>query len=321
MKKQRDYKLALICGDGAIRGGFIAGVLTRLLELYPEHVKHPYIATASSASVGSLSYYLSHGENHPGKEVWIKALSSKDFIDFKSTKDFFSDTPVYDIEYMAQTVFKKNFPLNIKAIQTSPTKFYFPVYNLNLKQVEIFTNLELGKIEKAPDFPYVIHSMANKDLYSLIQASNAAPFVYDRSVKIGEYQYIDAAAWMPILIDVPELDECKKIIIVTKRDNSLKRKINYFILGFVFPWLLKPFRKKMLPMGAYYQYGRKPKTIGGFDKRLQNTTKSEDMVYIRPSKKLGGQTDNTIETLQRNFDHGLEVVEELRGKLDQFFTK
>src|SRR4051812_30647364 len=103
---------ALICGDGAIKGGFVAGAVTRLLEKYPQEMASVKIVTASSASVGSMCYYISHLHEHPGREIWMTALSSKNFISFSSIRDFYRSKPIYDIEYMAEQVFRTQNPLD-----------------------------------------------------------------------------------------------------------------------------------------------------------------------------------------------------------------
>ena len=62
-------RVSLICGDGGIRGGFIAGAMARLLEDFPNQIKNLQIATASSASIGSMLYYLSDKEKHLGCDI------------------------------------------------------------------------------------------------------------------------------------------------------------------------------------------------------------------------------------------------------------
>ena len=92
-------ELALICGDGAIKAGFIAGAVTALLETFPDEISNVKTIAVFSASVGSMCYFLSHGLDHPGREIWLKALASKDFINYDSVRSIYSKRPIYDIDY------------------------------------------------------------------------------------------------------------------------------------------------------------------------------------------------------------------------------
>lgn len=312
--------ISLICGDGAIRGGFIAGAVTRLLEKYPQQMKNLTNITASSASVGSMFYYISHLEEHPGREVWMNSLSSEKFIRYNGFSDFFKDEPIYDIEYMSEYVFRRENPLNVEKILNSTVNYYFPVYNLDLKRIEIFTNRRLEEVPKAEGYPYKINTLHGQDIYHVIHAANAAPFVYDRSVRIGEYQYMDAAAWMPHLIDFPGVKGTKKILIVTKYDDSFRRRLTYMGMGFLLPLLFLPFRKKRLPLDAYFQYGRKPGVIHKNAHESNILLKYDSFVAIKPKVKLGAQTDNDPKTLKANFMQGYNLVDDMSLQFEEFFS-
>lgn len=312
--------ISLICGDGAIRGGFIAGAVTRLLEKYPDHMKNLSNITASSASVGSMFYYISHLENHPGREVWMGSLSSEKFIRYSGFFDFFKDEPIYDIEYMAEYVFRKENPLDVDKILNSAINYFFPVYNLSLKRVEIFTNRKLNDVLTDETYPYKINTLHGLDLYHVIHAANAAPFVYDRSVRIGEYDYMDAAAWMPHLIDFPGVKSTRKILIVTKYDDSFRRRLTYMGMGFLLPLLFLPFRKNRLPLDAYFQYGRKPGVIHKNAQEGNVLRKYDSLIVVKPKLKLGSQTENSRETLKYNFMHGYNLVDEMSSEFEEFFA-
>lgn len=314
----REFNISLHCGDGAVRGGFIAGAMVRLLEEYPDYLANLSEITASSASVGSALYFLSDLKDNPGREIWIDALSSKNFIDYDKFSRFLDDKPIYDIEYMARKVFEKDHPLNIENIVSSSTKLYFPIYNVDEGTIELFTNQPSENLPH--DDNYIVRSIENKDIYEVIMAANAAPFVYDNTVNIGGVAYIDAAAWMPLVFNTPTNKCTKRIVIVTKSDSSLKRRLNYMFLGFIFPFILKLFRSQMLPLNAYFQYGRKPWVIDKIDRVLEKFSQKNDLIVVRPRAKLGSQTDNSKETLQSNFEHGYDLIGEMKPEFDIFFN-
>ncbi|NOX98233.1 MAG: hypothetical protein GXP30_00595 [Verrucomicrobia bacterium] len=251
----------------------------------------------------------------------MSELSSKNFIDYKNMSDFFSDKPVYDIDYMADEVFRNRHPINVKNVLDSPIDFYFPMYNIDLSRIELFSNRTTEQLKFEPGTSCTINSIEQYDVYDLIRAANAAQFVYDKPVKIGDYHYMDAAAWCPYLIDVPGIKGSKKIVIVTKSDNSFRRRLTYLFMGFVFPFLIGPFRSRHLPWHSYFQYGKKPWLIDRMSKEADVLHKYDSLITIKPRIKLGGQTDNSPETLRKNFMHGYDLIDEMEEEFIRFFKQ
>jgi len=311
--------ISLICGDGALRGGFIAGAVSRLLELYPTEVKNISNISASSASVAGMLYLLSHGEKHPGKQIWTQALSSSDFLRYSSPADILKKSPIYDVEYLTEKIFRRDNPLNIDSILNSPTAYYFPIYNVTKRRVEVFSNKWYNEADGS--YPYSVKHIEGLDIYRLIQASNAAPYIYDRAVRIGDCEYVDAGAWVPHLLNFPGVRGTKKIVVVSRPNDATLGRLSYLIAGFVLPILLGAIGAKRLPLEVYFQYGRKPNALRNLAAEIQVLSTYDDIIVVRPNRKLGSTTDNTPRTLTANFMHGYEVIDNMKPNFDHFFGR
>lgn len=302
--------VALVCGDGAIKGGFIAGAVTALIDRFPKMMSELSVITATSASVGSMFYYLSHGEQHPGHHIWKEALASSNFIDFNGIVSFYSEKPLYDIEYMADVVFKKEHPLNIENVLNSRTKFIVPVQNYLTKELEYFSNREYHEFERdGRSIP--VHPMRDVDIYELIKAATSAPFVYDRPILLNGTPYMDAATLEPFILDHPDLVGKRKIVIISKNDRRIKKSLSYKLTGYAWPFLVAPFKKHKFDSEIYAQYANKPEVMQRLAAALKILEKYEKTIIVSPDFQLGAITDNTLPTLKKNFEHGVELIERL----------
>lgn len=314
MKKR---ELALICGDGGVKGGFIAGAVTALIEKFPDDLLAVKAIAASSASVGSMFYFLSFGPNHPGKKIWVDENSAKEFLSYESIASLYGDRPIYDIDYLVREIFEKRHPLDIKAITKSTIEFYFPVQNYETNRIEYFSNTDTKSFTRAGvDIP--VHDFRNHDIYEVIKAANAAPFVYDRFASIAGNHYMDAATLEPFALDLPNLIGRKKILIVTKRDRSFKRKMIYRLLGGLWPIAVNPFRKHAFSSQIYWQYARKPEVMEELLRQAERMVQNGELLLIAPTEKIGGNFDNARATLEANFVHGERIVESRLKEISEF---
>lgn len=313
-------ELALVCGDGGIKGGFIAGAVSTLLDRFPNQMSNVKTIVASSASVGSMCYYLSHGLRHPGREIWLQALSSRKFIQYDSIRSIYARRPIYDIDYLVYNIFKKDFPLDVDAIRNSPIDFYFPVQNYETGDVEYFSNRGTGSFIRGTKV-IKIHDMREYDIYDLIKAASAAPFVYDKCMKIGNSTYIDAANLEPYALDLPALRGKHKIVVVSKMDFSMRRNLYYYLSGALWPFLVSPFKPYKLKAEIYFQYMRKPAILERLDMLCEILQYCDDLIFIKPIKKLGGNTDNSAGVLESNFRHGEAVILERFREIAEFFDR
>lgn len=311
-------ELALVCGDGGIKGGFIAGAVTALLDSFPDDISQVKTIVASSASVGSMFYFISHGQKHPGRKIWLHDLASKEFIKYDSIRSIYADRPIYDIDHLVFKIFKEQNPLDIDAILNSPIEYYFPLQNYDTAEVEYFSNrpgsfVRDGRVVK-------VHDFRKYDIYELIRAANSAPFVYDKPARIGDTLYVDAATLDPFALDLPSLRGKKKIVVVSKSDFSFRKNLAYHASGFLWPLLVSPFKKQTFKAEIYRQYARKPALLRRLHEAAELAQSLNDLLYLVPIKKIGGNTDNSPASLKRNFEHGEEVVRKRSDEIRAFLS-
>ena len=311
--------LVLICGDGGVKGGFIAGAVTALFHHFPNELNRIKIIAASSASVGSMCYLISHGLNHPGRQIWTRELSSKKFLNVESLSSLFKSEELYNLDYMAYEIFKKKYPLDEKKINGGNPKFYFPVQNYDKMTVEFFSNSsENSFVRDGVEIPK--HNIRNYNIYELIKAAGAAPFIYDKCIKISNANYMDAATIEPFTFDLPGMKGRRKIVILTKSDKPIRQAITYFLLGTLWPLFVNPFRKFHFKREIYRQYAKKPKVLRSLFNKLSSTRETDgDYLLITPTRKLGGLFHNDLQSLQQNFQHGEEVVKLNLEPIRSFF--
>lgn len=308
--------VALICGDGAVKGGFVAGAVVALQELFPSVMENLAVVAATSASVGSMCYFLSHGEDHPGEDIWNRALASKNFINYQGIRSFFSDKPLYDIDYMADVIFKRDHPLDIERILNSPTEFYVPVQRYDTNDIEYFSNRgPQSFIRDGKSIP--IHSMREVDIYEMIKASNSAPFVFDKPIGLIGNQYIDAATLEPFIMDLPALKGKRRIVIITKNKQRVNKSLDYALSGYSWPFLVTPFKSRKFKSEIYFQYARKPETMRRLAKELETLERYDRTVVVSPAFRLGSITDNSETTLRKNYQHGIDTVKSMREQIEQ----
>lgn len=315
-KTTRRDGICLICGDGGIKGGFIAGAVSALIEEFPDLLEKIDTISATSASVGSMCYLISHGKDHPGRKIWTEELSSDKFLNINNPSDLFTNKKVYDLDYMVYGIFKDKYPLDINKINTGKIAFYFSVQNYSNCEVEYFSNTDENYMvrneKKRP-----IHNFSELNLYELIKAAGAAPFIYDQTVTIKGTDYMDAATLEPFTADFPAMEGKRKIVVLTKFDQSFKRKMTYLFSGLLWPFLINPFRKIKFKPAIYFQYARKPKIIEQLAREMEADTKA---LVISPRKKIGGIFENDHETLTKNYEHGREVVRAELEKISNFIA-
>jgi predicted patatin/cPLA2 family phospholipase len=312
--------LALICGDGGIKGGFIAGAATALLSAFPDEMLNVKTIVASSASVGSMFYFLSHGLSHPGRKIWTEALAAKDFINYDSPLSMFSRRPIYDIDHLVYKIFKVDNPLNIDAIKKSTTEFYFPLQNYDTCEVEYFSNTGSGEFVRG-DKIIKVHDFRQCDLYDLIKAASAAPFVYDKWMVINGKRYIDAATLEPFAIDLPTLRGKAKIVVVSKMDFRFRRNLYYYMSGWLWPIFVGPLKRTKFKRAVYLQYARKPFLMRRLDHEAEVLQAADDLIFIKPLRKLGANTDNSPGALRANFEHGENVVKQRLTEIREFLHR
>jgi len=294
-------------GDGGIKGGFVAGAANALLTEIPEFRDNLEVMSAASAGVGNVVYYLSFGENHPGRTMWTEVLSSSEFIRFGGVKDFFGDRPIYDIDHMVDKIFKERFPLDMGAIDRTTVKFFLPMLDVENNDIVYVSNANDSEFMR-DGWKIKIRNYKSFDIYNVIRAASAAPFIFDAAIQINGRKYMDAAAVEPLALDLPGMKDLKKVVILTKRKSTFSRKVRYVLIASFFILFAWPFRKRKLPIGKYIQYARKPFVLDKRLKELEAMEKEGNAVLIVPTQKIGGLLDNSSATLEATYRHGEEAA-------------
>lgn len=157
---------------------------------------NPDIVIAGSWNAGTMSYFVSK------QYAWIKntrinLLSTKKFI------NFFRFRKIIDIDYLIDTVFKIQNPLNTQEIYNSKIDYYISTTNTKTWKVEYFSNHE------------------QLDIFELMRASKAMPILYWKSVKIRSNKYFDTPNSTSIELKIQKAINlwATKIIAI----NSLKK--------------------------------------------------------------------------------------------------
>ena len=309
-------ELTIVCSDGGLQGGFIAGALAELFEIFPTELGKTTSIAATSASVGGIFYLLSHGDDHPARAIWTSALASEQFLSGSFWESFWNGASNYDINYMVDVVFHSQNPLDFARIYSSKFGVYFSVLNYETLEVEYFTN--------RPEVPLVragrklkLHDIRDFDLYEIIKATNAAPILYDRAVRLNGADFLDAGQIEPYFFDAPP-SQAKKILIATKSDSRLLDTVRYFFAGLLWAYVIPLFRKPNLKRDVYLAVMKKPFHYSALAKRVAASVASGDTLVITPHRKLSGSLDNSERGLGRNFDIGAEWVQTNRDRIAEF---
>jgi predicted patatin/cPLA2 family phospholipase len=299
--------VAMILGDGGIKAGFIAGAADEILrgsELVRERLE---LMWAVSASVGNIIYYLALGDRHPGQEMWTRVLTDRRFLRYSGLKDLYQERPLYDLDFMIEAIFKGTYPIDQNKVKLSNVIFYIAVQSGLVPTIKYITNGSSGVLQRGGK-KIPIESAASYDLYEVIKAASAAPFIYDQTVQLGGQQYMDAAAIEPLALDLPGFDRAKKIIILTKGRSNVGKKVRYLLLAALYICCVFPFRKRRFKLHKYVQYGLKPFVVDRLVKQAQELERKGDAVLIVPEAKIGGLLDSNVETLNKTYRQGQEVA-------------
>jgi len=167
---------------------YSAGVLAALTKELK--FTDPYIMIGSSGSI-SLAYYVSK-QYDSFENIWTNLLTSKQFL--SKQRPF----KIMDIDYMVDTVFKKQDRLQTEEILKSKIKLFFNV-----------TNYETGQSE-------YLSGNGGNDIFEIMRATTAIPLIYNKPVQINNQKYIDGQITSSIGRNVEKAisEGANKIIII-----------------------------------------------------------------------------------------------------------
>ena len=125
---------AIIMQGGAMRGAFAAGVLYE----FGSRGFYPDVIAAASSSVPTAAYYVAH-QIEDMRAIWTKEVTTDRFIRYDN---MLLGKPIYDIDFLINTIFKKKRPLSLNAMRASRTRMVVPLYNYVVKRLESRTSVD-----------------------------------------------------------------------------------------------------------------------------------------------------------------------------------
>jgi predicted patatin/cPLA2 family phospholipase len=308
-------KLALIAGDGGLQTAFVAGALDALSDVFDlQEVK---VCAASSASVGSLFYYLSHGRNNPTRKIWTEELASPAFCSPRVFGAIAQGKSAKSVSYLVDTVMHKRFPYRTKQILTSVQECYFPVVNYETLGLEYFSNTDAHSLcDNGALVP--VHDFRKRDVYEVIKAASSAPALADEAIILRGTRYLDGALVRPYVLGISPLCGLKKILVATTIDASPLYPFEYETIERLWGEATAHYQPEHLKPEVHALVRRKKKIYDMLSHRVHKETQSGDLLSITPRVRLRSSFDFSKESLTFDYDEGVRTVMARRRELLEF---
>jgi predicted patatin/cPLA2 family phospholipase len=157
-------RTALIIEGGGMRGVYAGGIVTGLEEAGMRNV-FDLVVGISSGSAAS-AYFLS-GQAEMGTSIYYEDLANRQFINPRRV------WKMLDVTYV-DAVFRQAKPLDTDAVKQSRSNFLISVTDPATARCQMIDAKDPGV-----------------DIVTAIQASSALPVAYNRTVAVGEQEYVD----------------------------------------------------------------------------------------------------------------------------------
>jgi predicted patatin/cPLA2 family phospholipase len=296
--KPQEQTLSIVAEGGAMRGAYAAGAIYALWKEFG--LRWVDIATGSSASIGSLSYFASK-QLEEGIEIWRKYLSTPEFMGFERVRQRQS---FLNVDYLIDEVFRKDVRLDVKKVKGSKTRIIVPV-----------TKVKTGKA-------IYIDNRTHFDWFEVLRAAKALPYAYGKSVLLddGEYYY-DGGVSDPFPLDLPEVVNSERIFIVTSKEGE--NKMLDVCLG------LKAILQKELGVETQ-QFARSLTNVHEKRQAQIKELENKGVVVIRPSAYIQA-FDNRQTSLEKSIEIGYrdacehrqlqDMIAKLRREREKYFAE
>lgn len=188
----REEKVAIVTSGGGMKCAYAAGALVTLAEKLG--IKTPDLFISASGSVGTMFYYLA-GQYADIEKVWLRYIPSPEIV-----RAF---PPKLRLDYVVDTILRRELPLDERALAKTPTRWFVPV-----------TDLDTGRTEYISNTTWF-------DPYEVMRAAKAIPFLYGGAVRLGGHSFIDGDVNvnMAELIRKARKEGATKILVLT---NTIK---------------------------------------------------------------------------------------------------
>ena len=182
-----------------MRGAHTCGALMGLHDLGRDHFD---VVAASSAGALTVSYFVA-GQISLFPSVWVDYLHDGTFINLKNA--FKKGHHVMDMDYLVDSIFGEQVPLDKAAIQKSSTDFF-------VTTTDCLTGRPVYLDIKTVDIPLAL------------KATAAMPFVYRTPLYINNRRVVDGGISDSIPIRKAIDENCDEIILLSTRPKGYRKK-------------------------------------------------------------------------------------------------
>lgn len=268
--------IAVICSGGGMRSAHGAGFLYALATKLG--ITSPDIMIGSSGDAGNVLYF-STGQYEGMKRIWTELLSTSKFI---SPLRFWR---VMNIDYLVDTVFKKQEPLDVQKLQNTSIHWFVPISDFDTGRTKYVTTTD------------------TLDPFEVLRATTAVPIVFGKKISIAGERYIDGELG-PILQDH-----------VTHALRQGAKRI--LVINHTHPW---DFISREIYKGyaAHIPQGMHDAVIRDISTNVfQMSAPDAAIIAVAPQNLPAMHLTNNQEKLKQTFEHGvadaLEIEKELRN--------
>lgn len=271
-------KIAIVMSEGGVRCAYSVGVVLALVEKY--NLTKPDFVIGASGSTGTLAYFTA-GQYESIKNIWENLLCTKKFI---SLSRFWR---IMDIDYLIDQIFKKQEPLNIDAIKSSPIGLYI-----------MLTDSKTGEPKYFPQ--------TTIDIFEVLRASNAMPVFFNKSVIINGRSFIDGAISFHLEDGIKLAKDlgASKIIAINNKNDSFKGRLSYWIYAI---FQKEKIRKAMLKKRSHIEHNENVFFLNGCNK-IPIGTLDNNQKGIKETIRIGYEDTVNNEYLKEFLKCGKKVA-------------
>lgn len=272
-------KIAIVCSGGGMKSahgaGFLYALATRL------GITSPDIMVGSSGDAGNVLYF-SAGQYEGMKRIWTQLLSTPKFI---SLLRFWR---VMDINYLVDTVFREQEPLNIEKLNSSAIRWSVPI-----------NNFDTGRTR-------YINAADALDPFEVLRATTALPLVFGEQVPIAGKKYTDGELGPTLQDHITHVlrQGAKKILVInhTTPWNFISRSV---FRGYA----------------AHVPHGMHDAIIRDISTSVfQMTASGATVIVVAPQNLPAGNLTRNQNKLQATFDRGIEDALAIEKELGNLFN-
>ena len=258
-------KRGLVIEGGGFRACYAAGAVYELLKSAPD--LHFDLVAANSASVCTAAYFVTRQIREIEQILLGGILSSPKFLNFWRVPISWYQS-LTDLDYLFYDVFTKQFPLDLKALKTSPTDFFVTVMHYATGRRTEFSNRD-------------------PEIFEAMKASCAVPWAYKEKIMLGGERYFDGF-YDSVPLRIAKEKKCDETWIISTRPQGYRKG------------RLKLFEKipqqtcRLLAKRHFY-----------YNETAEEIEKSDKYIIVRPKEPLPvSRFSNNQKDMERVFEVG-----------------